>query len=195
MRLDRILYRLAYRSGAPRWDTGRPRPELAGFADGRAPGRALDLGCGTGTDAVYLAGRGWETTGIDFVPEAIEAARKRAAEAGVNAEFVLGDASRLPDAGVTGPFDLLLDIGCYHAIPAGRRNAYVSGVAAAARAGADFYLAGIADPPRLWRLLGASGIPAGEIRSRFGPYFRLAGQQQAGPLVNYHLVRLGADER
>ena len=73
MRLDQMLYRLTYRAGSPRWDTGLPRPELAGLVDGRAPGRALDIGCGTGTDALYLAGRGWDTTGIDFAPEAIAA--------------------------------------------------------------------------------------------------------------------------
>ena len=103
-----------------------------------------------------------------------------------------GDASRLADAGVRGPFDLLLDIGCYHTIPASRRDAYVAGAAGAARPGADFYLAGLADPPRLWRLLGAHGIDADEIKSRFGPYFSVAGQQRRGArLVAYHLVRNG----
>jgi SAM-dependent methyltransferase len=195
MALDRILYRLTYRFGTPRWDTGVPQPELQELVRDRAPGRALDLGCGTGADAVYLAGRGWDTTGIDFAPEAVAAARKKAADAGVTAAFVQGDASRLADAGVEGPFDLLLDIGCYHTIPASHRDAYVAGAAAAARPGAHFYLAGIADPPRLWRLLGAHGIGADEIRSRFGPYFSVADQQHKGTrLVAYHLVRNGAQE-
>ena len=190
MALDRMLYRLTYRLGTPRWDTGKPQPELEQLVPGRPPGRALDLGCGTGADAVYLAGHGWEAVGIDFAPEAIAAAKKKAADAGVTATFVHGDASRLADAGVRGPFDLLLDIGCYHTIPAGRRDAYVAGAAAAARPGADFYLAGIADPPRLWRLLGAHGIGADEIKSRFGRYFAVAGQQRKGArLVAYHLVR------
>ena len=190
MALDRILYRLAYRLGTPRWDTGAPRPELQELVRGRAPGRALDLGCGTGADAVYLASHGWDTTGIDFAPEAIAAARKNAQAAGVTAAFVLGDASRLQDLGVRGPFDLLLDIGCYHTVPPGRRDAYAAGAAGAARPGADFYLAGIADPPRLWWLLGARGISDTEIRSRFGRYFRVAGHQQRGSgLVAYHLVR------
>ena len=141
---------------------------------------------------MYLAGHGWEATGIDFAPEAIAAARKKAADAGVSAAFVLGDASRLADAGVRGPFDLLLDVGCYHTIPASRRDAYVAGAAAAARPGADFYLAGIADPPRLWRLLGARGIGADEIKSLFGRYFSVGGQQRKGArLVAYHLVRNG----
>ena len=192
MALDRMLYRLTYRLGTPRWDTGVPQPELQQLVRDRAPGRALDLGCGTGADVVYLAGHGWETVGIDFAPEAVAAAKKKAADAGVTAAFVPGDASRLADAGVRGPFDLLLDIGCYHTIPASRRDAYVAGAAAAARPGADFYLAGIADPPRLWRLLGARGIGAEEIRARFGPYFSVAGKQQRGTrLVAYHLVRNG----
>jgi len=190
MALDRILYRLTYRLGTPRWDTGVPQPELEQLVRGRAPGRALDLGCGTGGDAVYLAGHGWEAVGIDFAPEALATAKKKAEDAGVTAAFVLGDASRLADAGVRGPFDLLLDIGCYHTVPASRRDAYVAGAAGAARPGADFYLAGLADPPRLWRLLGARGIGADEIKSRFGPYFSLAGQQRRGArLVVYHLVR------
>ena len=192
MALDRILYRLTYRLGKPRWDTGAPQPELEQLAQGRAPGRALDLGCGTGTDVVYLAGHGWEATGIDFAPEAVAAAKKKAADAGVRAAFVHGDASRLADAGVQGPFDLLLDIGCYHTIAASRRDAYVAGAAAAARPGADFYLAGIADPARLWRLLGAHGIGDDEIKSRFARYFSIAGQQRRGArLVAYHLVRNG----
>ena len=192
MALDRILYRLTYRLGKPRWDTGAPQPELEQLAQGRAPGRALDLGCGTGTDVVYLAGHGWEATGIDFAPEAVAAANKKAADAGVSAAFVHGDASRLADAGVQGPFGLLLDIGCYHTIAASRRDAYVAGAAAAARPGADFYLAGIADPPRLWRLLGARGIGADEVKSRFGPYFSVASQQRTGArLVAYHLIRDG----
>ena len=134
MNMGLAFYRLAYRSGRPAWDSADPRPELAELASSRPPGRALDLGCGTGTDALYLAGRGWETTGIDFAPEAITAARKKADDAGVKAVFVVGDASRLREAGVRGPFDLLLDIGCYHTIPAGRRDAYVAGAAEAAPA-------------------------------------------------------------
>src|SRR6516164_9134419 len=192
MALDQMLYRLTYRLGTPRWDTGKPQPELENLVPGRPPGRALDLGCGTGADAVYLAGHGWEAVGIDFAPEAIAAAKKKAADAGVDAAFVLGDASRLADAGVRGPFDLLLDVGCYHTIPASRRDPYVAGAAGAARPGADFYLAGLADPPRLWQMLGAHGIGADEIKSRFGPYFTVAGQQRRGRrLVAYHLVRNG----
>jgi len=195
MRLDSLFYRLAYRFGRPRWDTTEPRPELAGLLQGRRPGRALDLGCGTGTDAIYLAGQGWEVTGVDFVPEAIETARTRARAAGSTASFVAGDVTRLRQAGASGPFDLMMDIGCYHAIPAGLRDAYTAEVAAVARPGADFYLAGITDPPATWRLLGARGVSAAELHRRLGADFDLADERTAGPagrvshFVLYHLVR------
>jgi SAM-dependent methyltransferase len=192
MRMDVFFYRLAYRFGKPRWDNARPRPELEALVRSRVPGRALDLGCGTGASVLYLASHGWEAVGIDFAPEAIAAAIQNAKRAGVNATFLLGDVSRLGQAGVPGQFDLLVDIGCYHAIPAPRRDAYAAGAAAVARSGADFYLAGISDPPLSWRLLGARGITGDELRSRFGPAFDLADQQRTGSgLAIYHLVRNG----
>ena len=89
----------------------------------------------------------------------------------------------------------MMDIGCYHAIPARLRDAYAAEVAAVARPGADFYLAGIADPPATWRLLGAQGVSAAELRRRFGADFDLADERTAGPagrvphFVLYHLVR------
>jgi SAM-dependent methyltransferase len=193
MRPDLFFYRLAYRFGRPRWDSTEPRPELKELLQDWPPGRALDLGCGTGTDAIYLAKQGWDALGVDFVPEAIATARTRAA--GSTASFVTGDVTRLRRAGVAGPFDLIIDIGCYHAIPVGRRDAYAAEVAAVARPGADLYLAGITDPPATWRLLGARGVSAGELRHRFGADFDLAEERTAGPagrvshFVLYHLVR------
>jgi SAM-dependent methyltransferase len=195
MRLDSVFYRLAYRSGRPAWDSAEPRPELAELAQSRPPGRALDLGCGTGTDTLYLASRGWDATGVDFVPRAIEGARSRAAAAGSAATFVLGDVTRLGSAGVGGDFDLVTDIGCYHGVPADRRDAYAAGVAAVTRPGGDFYLAGISAPPAAWRLVGARGVDADDLRRRFGADFDLVDERKSGPVgraghfVLYHLVR------
>ena len=195
MRIDSLFYRLAYRSGTPRWDSAEPRPELTELAKGRAPGRALDLGCGTGSDVLYLASLGWDATGVDFVPRAIATARSRAAAAGSSASFTVGDVTRLREAGVRGQFDLVIDIGCYHAIPASHRDAYRDEVAAVTRPGGDLYLAGVTDPPATWRLLGARGLGAGALRRRFGSDFELADEQtagrigRAGTFVFYHLVR------
>jgi SAM-dependent methyltransferase len=194
MRRDAFFYQLAYRRRKPRWDTGKPRPELQDLVG--TGGHALDLGCGTGTDAIYLAQHGWQVVGVDFVPEAIATANERARSAGATAAtFVVGDVTRLREVGVSGLFDLVIDIGCYHGIPAGRRDAYVMEVAAVTRPGADFYLAGVSHPPALWRLAGARGITIEEIRKPFGPYFDLVDKQaignvgRAGEFVRYHLVR------
>jgi len=198
MSIGSLFYRLAYRSGRPRWDSTEPRPELVELAQGRLPGRALDLGCGTGTDSIYLASQGWEATGVDFAPQAIAMARSRAAASGSSASFAAGDVTRLREAGVRGDFDLVVDIGCYHGIPAGRRDAYVAEVAALTEPGADLYLAGVSNPPAAWRLLGARGINADDLRRRFGAYFDLVDERKAGPIgradsfVLYHLHRRDA---
>ena len=162
MRLDSLFYRLAYRLGRPRWDTDQPRPELKEVLEGRPAGRALDLGCGTGTDARYLAEQGWEVVGVDFVPQAIDTAKARVLNTGSPVRFVVGDVTNLRGVGIDGPFDLLVDVGCYHAIPDGLREAYAAGVAGVARSGADFYLAGISIPRRCgacW-VLEASPLPS-----------------------------------
>jgi SAM-dependent methyltransferase len=195
MRLDSLYYRLAYRLGRPAWDTGEPEPELNKLALGHVPGRALDLGCGTGTDAIDLARRGWQVVGIDFASEAIDKAKAKAAAAGVKVDFVVGDVSRLRDAGITGPFDVLIDIGCYHAIPAGLRDSYAAEVAAVASPGADLYLAGTSTPPRMWRLLGAEGLNRDDLQTRFGPTFDFVEERTIGSmgrlsrLVLVHMVR------
>jgi SAM-dependent methyltransferase len=195
MMISSLFYRLAYRSGTPRWDSPEPRPELAELAQRRPPGRVLDLGCGTGSDVLYLASLGWEAVGVDFVPQAIAIARSRAAASGSSATFIVGDVTRLREAGVVGPFDLVIDVGCYHGIPAGRRDAYGAGVAAVTGPGGDLYLAGISDPPAAWRVLGAAGLRADDVRHRFGADFDLVGEQTAGPVGRagnftlYHLVR------
>ncbi len=180
MRLDSLFYRFVYRFGRPRWDSSDHRPELEEFVRGHRPGRALDIGCGTGADAVFLAGAGWDVVGVDFVPEAIESAEARARATGSAAIFHMGDAPCLRVAGVEGPFDLILDIGCYHAIPDRRRDAYAAEVAAVARTGADFFLAGTEDPPASWRLLGARGVDAAELHRRFGRDFDLVEARTVG---------------
>ncbi len=195
MRRDSIFYRFAYRHGKPRWDTDEPRPELVRLSKDLRPGHAIDLGCGTGADATYLANQGWDVVGVDFVPEAIETAKSRTVSSGSSTHFVVADVTALREAGITGPFDLIIDIGCFHAIPQGLRDKYVAEVAAVARPGADFYLAGISDPPVTWRLLGARGVSSIEIQRRFGGDFDMAEERtvdlmgRGSHFVLFHLMR------
>lgn len=117
-----LNFELAYLFGYAPWDRwgGKPLLRLREFFEGPKalrPGRALDLGCGRGRGAIYLAQQGWKVTGIDAVERALRVARRRAARSGVNVEFVHGDLTQLDRAGITGPFDLFLDLGCFHILP------------------------------------------------------------------------------
>jgi SAM-dependent methyltransferase len=136
--IRRLMFNVMYRAGTPRWDTNVTPPELVELAERLPAGRALDLGCGTGTNAIYLAERGWDVAGVDFVGKAIAAARRKAEAAGVTIEFRQGDVTRLES--LEGPFDLAVDIGCFHGVPEDRRAAYVAGLRRLLRPGATFLL-------------------------------------------------------
>lgn len=103
-----------YRNGHMPWDSGRPSAELqAVLAEFDVPrGRALELGCGTGTNAVWLAGQGFAVTAVDCSETALSLARQRADEAGVEVEWIAADVANF---GRGRPqYDLLFDRGCYH---------------------------------------------------------------------------------
>lgn len=109
----RLLFQYWYFSSPP-WDTGISPPELIEFIETHKPGRAIDIGCGTGTNVITLAKSGWRVTGVDFAPRAIKLARRKIKQAGISAEVQVNDATKL--SGISAPFDLALDIGCFHAV-------------------------------------------------------------------------------
>jgi cyclopropane fatty-acyl-phospholipid synthase-like methyltransferase len=117
-RLDFQLFYL----GTPPWDSGITPPELMEFIESHPPGRAIDLGCGTGTNAITLAQHGWQVSGVDFVRKAIRKGKRKGWSAGVEVDLHIGD--------VTDPnffeseYDLILDIGCYHSLSNEQRQAY-----------------------------------------------------------------------
>ncbi|MDT9689901.1 class I SAM-dependent methyltransferase [Streptomyces sp. P9(2023)] len=91
-----------------------------------APGRVLDLGCGPGRNALYLASLGFEVDAVDLSDEALDWARQRAAEAGAEVRFHHGDAFELAGSALTGPYDLICDSGCFHHLPPHRRVSYLA---------------------------------------------------------------------
>ena len=125
-----------YREGDPIWDSDRPTSELKRVVAGDriAPCRALELGCGTGSNAVWLSRQGFDVTAIDVSPRAVERAVRRAADAGVAVRFLAGD---LRDADrLGGPYDFFVDCGCYGAVQLGDRAGYFDAVARLTRPGA-----------------------------------------------------------
>src|SRR5947209_3165673 len=92
---NRATFESAYAGQAP-WDIGRPQQALLDVAD-RITGSVLDAGCGTGENALYFAGRGCRVTGIDFLEEPIQRARRKAAERALAATFLVKDAVTLKD--------------------------------------------------------------------------------------------------
>lgn len=104
-----------YAKGETPWDTGRPCPELLRVLDaGKLPGKtALEIGCGTGINAIELARRGYAVTAVDLVEQAVQVARKRAGEAKVTIDFRVADVLK-DDLG--GPYDVIFDRGVYHVL-------------------------------------------------------------------------------
>ncbi len=90
------------------------------------PGRALDLGCGPGRNALYLASLGFQVDAVDLSPKAIAWAEDRAREAGADIRFRCGDAFTLTATDIAGPYDLICDSGCFHHLPPHRRVSYLA---------------------------------------------------------------------
>src|SRR5262245_49620915 len=115
-----LVYRIFYLLQLRIWERRAPPVELVALVEGAAAlpaGRALELGCGSGTDSIYVARHGWTVTGVDIVPEAVALARRNAHAAGVTVRFVEGDATRLQELGLGEPFELIVDFGCMHTLP------------------------------------------------------------------------------
>lgn len=121
--LHKLFFNFRY-LGNPPWDTGISPPELLRFINTHPAGRVLDLGCGTGTNVISLAKNSWQVMGVDFAPRAIRSARQKAKRAGVKVDLRVQDVSRLE--GITGPFDLILDIGCLHGLSVQGKQAYIN---------------------------------------------------------------------
>lgn len=157
-------------SGTPAWDIGRPQPVFAALADaGELSGRVLDIGCGTGEHTLLAAGLGLDATGIDMAADALEVARRKAADRGLSARFRRHDARRLAELGEV--FDIVLDCGLFHIVAETDRAEFVTSVHAALRSGGRYFLLAFSDlqpgtvgPYRLTRT---------DITSAFGDGWRI----------------------
>lgn len=128
--IDETYQRFAerYAAGPVPWDNPEPPPEVIALTAVLPPGRALDLGCGYGRTTIYLAQHGWQADGVDFIPQAIAAARERAEAAGVADRVTFYEAS-VAELGFLhgrehGRYQLAIDVGCMHALSEPQRLAY-----------------------------------------------------------------------
>jgi 2-polyprenyl-3-methyl-5-hydroxy-6-metoxy-1,4-benzoquinol methylase len=142
--LRQLHFSLAYLSN-PRWETGISPPELLDFIRSHSPGRALDLGCGTGTNSIKLAKHGWQVIGVDFVGRAIRKARWKARQASVQVDFQQDDVTSLSK--VRGAFDLVLDIGCFHSLPDKQKMTYSANLTRILTPGGTFMIYAILREP------------------------------------------------
>jgi SAM-dependent methyltransferase len=120
--MNRWRMELRYLLGNTPWDSGVSPPELQSLLARRPPGRALDVGCGTGTNLATFAEHGWEPWGIDISQIAVWKARMRLARRGLSAHVQRGDITlelTFPE-----PFEMVLDLGCSHALQGVQRAAF-----------------------------------------------------------------------
>jgi SAM-dependent methyltransferase len=133
---DKNTFETMYAGQAP-WDIGKPQKAFIDVAE-QISGSILDAGCGTGDTALFLAGRGNNVTGIDFLDEPIRRAKRKASERGLSATFLVKDALTLKDWSER--FDNVIDSGLFHVFSDEDRPKYVAGLATVLKAGGRLFL-------------------------------------------------------
>lgn len=172
------------------WDSGVPSEHLKSLLTEEfiKPCRMLEVGCGTGTNAIFLAQSGFDVTAVDIAEEAINRAKVKADQAGVNVRFLQADVTELRDVGP--PFPFVFDRGTYHIVRSRNLVGFQSMLAELVAPGGYFaVLAGNANeeapsdkgPPRV----GASELCA-EIE---GQSFDLVHLKEG----NFHGVRISGE--
>jgi SAM-dependent methyltransferase len=163
------FFEAVYREPAP-WDIGGPQPAMVALLTQRPPaGLVLDVGCGSGDLAVWLAEQGHDVLGVDFVGEAVGQARAKQAalppEVAARLDFRVGDALRPSRLGP--PFGAVVDSGFYHLFDPDRGDRFVEDLAAALVPGGRYYLHAFAvefPVPNVPR-----AVTEEEVRARFTP--------------------------
>ncbi len=165
---------IQYRRCRPIWDTGRPTSQLCDLVRNWPvlPCRALELGCGAGANALWLARQGFNVTAIDLSPDAIQRARRSAVRAGVTVDFRTGNLCD-PET-LTGTYDFFFDCGCYGAVRLADREGYYKAVLRLLRPGAlGLLLVGNADEPE--QEDGPPVMTAEELCAEWQPAFHILG--------------------
>ena len=161
----------SYRGGKrPFWDARLPSGELRRVVEQGIirPGPAVDLGCGSGTDAIYLASKGFTVTAIDIAPTALSLGREKAERAGVKVRWLLASVLSLPNLE---PFEFIFDRGCYHEVRFDNAAAYVETVRRLSQPGRTRFLLLAGNPNEAPVQYAPPQVAEEDIRSDFSPLF------------------------
>lgn len=163
-------FEAVYRQGSPPWDVGHPQTEVVHLEEaGRIEGSVLDLGCGTGENALYLSEKGHPVVGIDGSATALQKARQKATLRRSGAIFHLGDALDLDPR--LGSFRSFLDCGLFHTLDDVQRPIYAESVARLGHPGARLFVLAFSDAePPGW---GPRRIRHAEFAEAFAPHWRV----------------------
>jgi len=155
----------SYHDGAAPWDVGQPQPAIVRVAaEGGFAGTVLDAGCGTGDNALVAASLGLPVLGVDVAETALAAARAKASDRGITAEFAVADALHLERLGRR--FDTVLDCGLFHTFDGDERPGYVASLASVTEHGGTLYVLCFSDEgPGT----GPHPISQEELRAAFSP--------------------------
>ena len=156
----------------PPWDVGRPQPAFVELVKaGELTGRSvLDVGCGTGENAIYLVGKGFSVTGVDLTSRAIAAARAKAAEKKLKIDFQIGNVLSLDFK--DNSFENVVDSGLFHTFPDNQRPSYAREVARVlGPRGRYFMLCFSEKEPTDWG--GPRRVTRDEIEATFSPLFKI----------------------
>lgn len=155
----------SYHDGPAPWEVGRPQPAIVRLAAaGGFTGAVLDAGCGTGDNALHVASLGLSVLGVDVAETALAAARAKAGDRGLDAEFAAADALRLDRLGRR--FDTVLDCGLFHTFDGEERSGYVASLASVTEHGGTLYVLCFSDEgPDT----GPHPVSRGELAAAFSP--------------------------
>ncbi len=157
----------------PPWDVGYPQPVFVKLVDDGEikPGRVLDAGCGTGENALMLAKNGCTVTGIDLAKDAIGHAQAKAAERGLKADFIVGNALKLYEHLNAAEFDTVIDSGLFHVMTDEERPIYVKQVYRVLKDSGKYFMMCFADKqPGDW---GPRRVSKLEIEQALMPWFKI----------------------
>ena len=166
----KLTYRRAKYEAGIDWHREDPPPLLKeAVEEGGNQGRALDIGCGTGVNSVFMAQHGYGVTAVDFIPAALPFGIKRAEKAGVKVDFVAADITKYETAD---KFDLIVDGGCFHGFDERYRLLYRDRLLGWLTVGGQYVLVHFSRGHGLG-IVGPRGRKRKEIEEFFGPELKL----------------------